>query len=675
MIDRLTKNILGLILPLLAFLLPLFFLPITTDFFTTNKQIILIVIASFALISWATQLLLHREPKITLTPATLPLLGLAVVIIVSGLLQSPNRLFSMSGQATNLLAFIFIFIAVTSLKNFNPSATISAFIVSLSINSLLVIYQFTGISGRLTNIEWLKTPSFNPVGGPLPFLTLAIPLFPAIIYLAFKSQNPLQKILLFVSSALTTLALIISVSLILPKDKIPQLTLLPFSAGWAISVDIFKNIRTALIGVGPENYGNAFTQLKPISINRSAFWNLRFSYSSNEYLNILTTLGVLGFAFYLLSLLRPLTLSLKKTFLTTLSPQSVAIRTIFGLSILVQLFVPANLVLMMIVFVSLALLCLDLKTRQPQSTGELSFSSENTRLNDSLTLIVFILCLVLVGANGFYRWNTYAAERNFFDSLIAANQNQGTQTYNLQINAIKFAPYDPKYRLAYSQTNLALANSIASKSNLSDQDKSNVAQLIQQAIREAKAGTTLDPQNSLAWQNLANVYRQLINVAQGSDQWAIAAYSQAITLDPLNPQTRVDLGGVYYSLKDFDQSIRLFQQAVEAKSDWPNAYYNLSHAYLMNKQYAQAIQSMRVVTQLIDPTSADFQKAQDELAKLEKDYPQATQQTQQTPQTQPTQTPELLAPSPLPSPSGTPIQLPDGSGLNLPPAEPTPTAP
>jgi tetratricopeptide (TPR) repeat protein len=108
----------------------------------------------------------------------------------------------------------------------------------------------------------------------------------------------------------------------------------------------------------------------------------------------------------------------------------------------------------------------------------------------------------------------------------------------------------------------------------------------------------------------------LINVAENADQWTIAALAQAIKNDPVNPRLRLELGGVFYSLGQYDQAIRFYQQAAELKPDWGNAFYNLSAAHKQKKEMVQAYDYLRQVIALVEPNTADYTKAQSELAEL-----------------------------------------------------------
>lgn len=703
-IDHLTSLVLKFILPATAFLVPLFFLPVTTDFFTTNKQLVLAVIASLSLLAWTLRSVTRKRVRFTVAPSILTAAALALIFFISSLFQTPNTIMALVGETSTILALVVILITTTSSLNKmeNIRLTLYSLLLSVTLSSVVVIYQYLGVAQSLTDIPWLDNKVFNPVGGPLPFLTVSLPLIPAALFLALKTTKSVAKLLLFVSSTLLLISSIMAGSLLMPVDGVPQLVLLPLSAGWAIAVEIFKNVRSALLGTGPESYMTVFTQLKPLYLNADKYlWATRFSTSSNTFLTLLTTTGLLGAAFYIFTLVRPLVVHAK---VKNADIAAKAARISLALAILVQLLVPTNIVLTTVTFILIALLVIDLKSAgfahdvvisffaakvvKSNTASEEMTKEPSTKGTEVLPWVALALAVIAIGISGYIRGRAYASELAFYNSLVAANANDGTKTYNDQIQAIQLNPYNSSYRISYSQTNLALANAIAAQGNLSDQDRQNITTLIQQSIREAKVATEVDPFNAVAWQNLASVYRQMINLAEGADQWSVAAYTRAIQMDPANPQLRLELGGIYYSLGDYATAIRHFEQAINLKQDWANAYYNLAAAYRESKQYPQALQAMRVVSQLVDPTSEDYQKAQDDVAAIEKLIPSPTptptgQQTQAGQQAQAPQDQQLVTPTPLPSPTISPIQLPDNAGLNLPseeeinpsqqPQSPTPT--
>ena len=122
---------------------------------------------------------------------------------------------------------------------------------------------------------------------------------------------------------------------------------------------------------------------------------------------------------------------------------------------------------------------------------------------------------------------------------------------------------------------------------------------------------------SLNWQNLSQVYRSLIGVGQNADQFSVASENQAIALDPYNPQLYVELGGVYYQLKLWDQAQNQFQVAINLKRDFANAYYNLGHALEEKGDLQNALAAYQIVKQLSANNQSNVDKINQEISGIE----------------------------------------------------------
>lgn len=222
------------------------------------------------------------------------------------------------------------------------------------------------------------------------------------------------------------------------------------------------------------------------------------------------------------------------------------------------------------------------------------------------------------------------------------------------------------YHLSLAEVNLSIASALSQKKDLTDADRTNISTLVQQSIKEAKTAISLRPNNASGWTTLAKIYRNLIGIAEGSDQFSIQSYSQAITLDPANPGLRVEFGGLYYQLaltqkKPADRNILLsravqeFQVAIKLKKDYANAYYNLAKALELAENYSDAVLAMQQVVAYTDPASADYQKAISELEVIKAKVPKAAAPATPPPTQEST---ELSTPTPLPSPiPGGPIEI------------------
>jgi len=626
------------IITLLAFGLPLFFLPFTSEFYQINKIAFLYLLLGVMLLILVIKLFFEQNLKILKTDLNWPILGLVASFLLSSFLQAPNRPLSLLEDTGIILALALLyFFIVNYCRGKKPILQImTALISSGVVLSWLTLFSFLGILSK-TGPLWLENKAWTPTGSPLITAQLLLILMPGTFYWAFKTKDALKKILLFVASMMQVLSLVVILALFINKEVV--LTYLWPNFGWQISVEGLKTIRTALFGVGPGNFLAAFNQFRPLGLNNTSLWAVKFITNSNQYLHLLSTVGILGLGFYLLILLK----SLKKGGFKG-SLVSKVIYICLAASFVIQLLLTSNVLILTVTFLLLALL--EASKMSLSSASNSSYELKSQALAWSLAGLLLILTFF-----GLY-WQTriWLADRQFRKSLLAAQANKGAETYNLQIKALMLNPYAPGYRVTYSQTNLALANSITANKNLTDQDKESVRQLIAQAIREAKTAVNLNPQISSYWLNLANLYRNIINVVQDADQWAMATYLEAVRKDPTNPLLRVEFGGLFYGLKDYDRAITQFQQAVNLKPDYANGYYNLAEAYKAKEDWQNAFYNLQLTANLVEPDSPDYQKTQDELkeiqAKLET-IPQATSSAQLKTEARE----KLSQPQPLPSPN------------------------
>jgi tetratricopeptide (TPR) repeat protein len=433
-----------------------------------------------------------------------------------------------------------------------------------------------------------------------------------------------------------------------------------FNTSWGITVDTLKE--SPFLGSGPGNYLTSFNRFRPLEYNQTDLWNLRFTSARNFYLTLVTEVGLLGTLGLVILLI-----ALYRHFSDKLNPNSFLTDEKGASLALIVLLVPlaafsAGTTLIALLFILLALNS-DARDINLDFAGQAADKSA-ARLPAMIVSLPIILLLV---AFSWYGVRALRAEAKFMDSIEALAENNGTLTYDLLREAIQLNPYVDRYRANYAQVNLALAQNVAQKEEITDQDRQTIAQLIQQAIREAKAVVTLNPQRAGNWQLLANTYRSIIAFAEGADTFALQSYNQAITLDPINANLRISLGGLFYALGNYDQAIRAFELAVVAKPDLANSHYNLAAALREKGDIEAAIEQMTVVLSLVDPESEDYQIALAELENLENR--QTAGELEGSENLQPPQGPEEPALEP-------PLELPEDSnppgGVEEVEATPTP---
>ncbi len=83
----------------------------------------------------------------------------------------------------------------------------------------------------------------------------------------------------------------------------------------------------------------------------------------------------------------------------------------------------------------------------------------------------------------------------------------------------------------------------------------------------------LNPSFSLAWDNLAKLYR-----IQNKLLKSIPAFENLLKLDPSNFEALVSLGTIYIKLSKYHEGIKLYEESLKIKPENPRVYLSLGHA-------------------------------------------------------------------------------------------------
>lgn len=658
----------GLILLSILFLaFPIVVTPITTDVFNLPKQILLGATVIVLLLFLGARMISDGSVKIRRTPFDVALILLLVVILLSALF-SGNRADALIAYIPLFLTILGYFIIVNFIKNGQSLFfLVTSLILGACITSVITILSFFKIYPipfAFTNVQ-----TFSPLGSLLDQGLYLLLMLPIAIYLAW----PLTKKLGFLLESgdsednlsnfneatlralgffLATVLIVVATGLTLYGLFVTKpgggLTLLPLEIGFqtafaAISQDTGRVLQGFLLGSGFGAYITDFTRFKqavPFNLNTS-LWSLTFIRSSSFVLELLATTGVLGlasFGYLLFKILQRI--KLKYT-------QDNPIFFAMLLGIIAGFILPFSPIIQIMFFFILAIFAVaeGIKDHENFFDVELHFvafkqgfmplvaspvashaSQSVKRIEDksftrALPIIFFIFSLIVASALGFFSYRYIASDILFQDSLVAYATRDGLKTYNNQTNAINLFPYRDAYYRIYAQVNLEIANSIASSqprtASPSAQTQQTILTLIQQSINAGRNATVISPLTSLNWQNLASIYRSLIGFGRDAENFSIASQSQAIALDPNNPQAYLILGGIYYQLARWDDAQRQFQVAINLKPDFANAYYNYGHVLENKGDFANALVYYQTVKTLVANDPANLKKISDEIAVIQ----------------------------------------------------------
>ncbi len=645
------ENISLLLLGVLFMAFPVIFTTITTNPIVLPKQVLLGGVVIILLALQCLRMLSEKSVKLRRTPFDIPVILLAVFALLSAIFAI-NRADALTAFVPYLLAILGFFLIVNIVKDKNSllflmfSAVLGA--VLLSIMSVLSFFKIYILPFQGTHAQ-----TFTPLGSLLEQEIYLILIFAISFYYLWRlmrskktkqgfeisvegtgmTSSEVTKAVSFgIASFVILLGIIVTTYSLFKLDK-PAI--LPIETGFQtafseISLDEGRIAQAFLFGSGFGTYATDFSRWKQASFNQNHdLWNLTFFRSSNFALELLATTGVLGLCAYIFLLMR----AIKEIRFT---PQNKMLLALIAL-LLISFLLPLGFVSQTLFFIILGLFAANqgLMTKAHSRFFDMELQivalrkgliameaptakNEKSLILPSFTVLLIVLLIAWITYNGIAYTNSDLA---FQRSLVAAAQNNGSLTYSQQAKAISTFQYRDGFYRVFSQTNLALANTLAAQ-NPKDKKpdpavQQNITTLIQQAINAGRAATAVAPQTYLNWQNLSSIYRGLIGFGQNAESFAIATAQQSINLDPNNPQEYISLGGIYYQLGQWDNAQSQFQIATALKPDYANSHYNLGHALEQKGDLQNALAQYQAVRSLVAQDKASLEQIDKEIGALQ----------------------------------------------------------
>ncbi|MCD8526681.1 hypothetical protein LRY65_00505 [Candidatus Woesebacteria bacterium] len=616
------------ILTALAFLAPIWFIPLIPDSIGVQKQFLFMVTAIALAAFWIVRVVREKRVLFSLSPVNISALLLVVATVISAVMAS-NTPFQLSGRFLSLLAMsVVLLFGFSTFSGFRWSHLLRGLTWGTAALSIVVWWQlvvpgdftFSALLNRFLGSQLPTNISFSLAESPAVLLALLVPVVLANGISIWKHFSATKKETSPESEAATspvrlgltaflfaTLAGVL-ISIVLKPDVRP--VLLPYQFGWGIAIENWKQLPRLLFGIGPESFLSAFHRFRDVTYNMSELWALRFRASSSEALHALTTIGAVGFTAWLGVYASGLWTG-RQVF-----RKHPTLFVFFLIQILLFWVAPLSATTIIVLTLTLLAIMEEARAEDPTTAQDLVVLLSAIQLGPSgqlkskKTHAGFAYATAAVFAAGalaltYFAGKTYAAEYLYARSILSAQNNQVTNTYDLQQLAIRFSPYNTQYRRSYSSTNLAIARGLAQNGDLTEEQRQVFAQLLQQSIREARMAAQINPTETENWEHLSSLYSNMLDV-EGSSRWATAAPIQAIQTDPLSPQLRAQLGNLYVVLNQPDQSLRYYEQAIQLKPDWHVAYYRYGVALMAMEQPGLATQAFQRALSLLEESDDDF---------------------------------------------------------------------
>jgi len=385
------------------------------------------------------------------------------------------------------------------------------------------------------------------------------------------------------------------------------------SPSFQASFDIAKKVLAdnPLFGVGPENFQLAYDFFRPQSINNTIFWNVKFSESASEAFNSAISLGLIGFAAFLFLLFAGLREGIKDHKLLPL----------FAVFVSAWFLYPFNLVIGFSFWLLLGVMAL----AASKKSDELEINLEKSPRLSVFASVSFVGVLLLILTGFYFIGLRYAANIQFAKALNESEVEKKTQllvsALNLNRNEDLHLREAGNFLIVRVGRELANLNGVKNEA-----DRQAVADRIKNfsaaAVNLMEDLTRRHSRDSRNWLARALVFENLINVVDGSDKWAIKMYEEYLKLSPKDPEPYLKIGNINFAAADFLRQLNQaklqnqisaglklaeenYRKAIELKPNYILAIYNLGVVYERQGRVKDAVGQLELIKQA-NPSDANL---------------------------------------------------------------------
>jgi len=644
---------------ILVFLLPLFFLPFTTNVLDFNKQILLISLTLISLFGWLLGSLSEGKISVNLNLFNIPVIVFFVVLGISTGF-SAYKYGSFWGWPLNISAsfltvFGFVLLYFLIVNIFRKKQEIFWLLIILIFSSFLTaVFGGLQIFGRfLFPFDFSKITSFNTIGTIRSLGIFMGVLLPLVIFLISITKKLIKLLLVVFGLAAFCLLFIINfwvawlsvlvgtalililgiarrgtfgtiwlnlvmglfiIALVFSFLRIP-ITFLPaipveVSLSQRVSFSIasqslkgFNPPVSLLFGSGLGTFTYDYSRFKPETINQTAFWSVRFASGASEILDKLTTTGILGVVSFLGILGTFAYLGVKQLMKKGVAKKDFHWLLTLGVfaswvSLVATTFLYSSNLSLLFLFWILTAIFVAL-----QEERDRVWTLEPSSLAAIGVSFVFVLTFVLGIGLLFLTTQRYIAEVKYFQGLNSFQRGDSQSSINYLLSAVNLTNRSQdNYLRDLSQIYLFRVNQELQRISVPQEELlQRITPLVADAVNSTKTATDVAPKNVANWTIRGFIYAQLRNIIPGVDEWAIKCYQEALKLEPTNPFIWTELGRVYLAKNDLVLASEQFQKAIELKPDYAPAHFQTAILYQMEGRIAEAIEKLEMTKQIVPP--------------------------------------------------------------------------
>ena len=350
-----------------------------------------------------------------------------------------------------------------------------------------------------------------------------------------------------------------------------------WQVAWHASTD---NIKRVVMGSGIGTYGYDFSQYREASFNEFSYWQVRFNNAGNYAAEVLGTLGILGFLLYIGVFVVFIVMFLSLLWRSFKTSRAQPLYLPFGIGvvsvIISQFLYPLTMPLALTFWFFLALFVISLGP----IFGEYKIPLTK-RLWKFISIVVIAVLILFISWIYFSGAKAYVADLQYARALRSADVEKRIHALT---SAVELNNKNPQYLILLSRVHMDRAlQELRKPEEL--QDKVSISRDIQLALSyvkgeevgEVKIRGVVDIAEARvgAWEALGQIYKSIVS-APGALDWSINAYKQAVSLEPTNPDLRVELGRLYTQREEFEMAEQEFGKAIQLKDNYTIGFIELA---------------------------------------------------------------------------------------------------
>ncbi len=384
---------------------------------------------------------------------------------------------------------------------------------------------------------------------------------------------------------------------------------------WTGAFDIWK--KYPIFGSGVETFAYSYYGSRPVAHNLVSEWDYLYNKAHNEYLNYLSTTGLVGFLAYLFLITAsisqivkisnkyqyPINTNFKNKnhdndiLLEIGNLKLVNIGIISGyISILITNFFGFSVVTTSVLFFLFPAFAVSLG-KSEQIKDESNNNLDITQKAIIFLLLPFTFYLLLLTRNYWYSDFTYAKAKLQNDS-----QNYQSAAKTLT-ELVKKTPSEAIYwdELADTISSLAINSTESKDSGLS-------TQLASSAITDGNLAISLSPANVNLKRKQAT---RLINMSAIDQNYLLNAKNileQAILQAPTDARLFYNLGLAYLRTGDYENAIKTLDKTIAMKPDYERAHYAIALIYEDINKKDKAKEHLEYILKNINPKNEEVKR-------------------------------------------------------------------